>query len=42
MIQFLTYSGKEEVLKGNNVVVNSLHDAKSLDEFDINLSLIHI
>lgn len=37
MIQFLTYSGKEEVLKGNNVVVNSLHDAKSLDEFDINI-----
>ena len=37
MIQVLTYSGKENDLKGKYVAINKLHDAQSLDEFDINV-----
>lgn len=37
MIQMLTYSGKEDKLEGSEVVLNSLHDPQSLDEFDINI-----
>lgn len=37
MIQLLTYSGKENNLKGKNVTINKIHDAQSLDEFDINI-----
>ncbi len=37
MIQMLTYSGKEEKLKGNEIVLNSIHAPQSLDEFDINI-----
>lgn len=37
MVQILTYLGNENELKGNNVVINSLHDAQSLDEFEINI-----
>lgn len=37
MIQMLTYTGKENKLKGKDVVLNSLHDAHSLDEFEINI-----
>lgn len=37
MIQMLTYSGKEDKLEGSEIVINSLHDPQSLDEFDINI-----
>lgn len=37
MIQLLTYNGNEEKLKGKDVIINKLHDAQSLDEFDINV-----
>lgn len=37
MIQLLTYSGKENDLKGKYVTINKLHDAQSFDEFDINI-----
>ena len=37
MIQILTYSGTEEELKGEKVTINKLHDARSLDEFEINI-----
>lgn len=37
MIQMLTYSGKEDKLEGSEIVLNSLHDPQSLDEFDINI-----
>lgn len=37
MIQILTYSGDEADLGGDTIVVNSLHDARSLDEFEINI-----
>ena len=36
-IQILTYSGDEADLGGDTIVVNSLHDARSLDEFEINI-----
>lgn len=37
MIQILTHSGKEESLIGKEVVINRLHDAESLDMFDVNI-----
>lgn len=37
MIQMLTYCGTEEKLKGSNLCLNTIHDAKSLDEFEINI-----
>lgn len=37
MIQILTYSGKENEFKGKDIVLNSIHDAKSLDEFNTNI-----
>ncbi len=37
MIQVLTHSGGESDLSGNEIVVNSFHDASSLDEFEINI-----
>ncbi len=37
MIQILTYSGKEDCFQGKDVVVSSIHNARSLDEFDINI-----
>lgn len=37
MIQVLTYTGRDKGLKGKDIILNSLHDAKSLDEFDINI-----
>lgn len=37
MIQILTYSGKNDEFIGRGVEVNSIHDAKSLDDFEINI-----
>lgn len=37
MIQVLTCNGNKGMLGGKNIVVNSFHDAQSLDEFDINV-----
>jgi len=37
MIQMLTYSGKESAFDGPDIVINKIHDAQSLDEFDINI-----
>ena len=37
MVQLLTLSGMEECFDGKDVVLNSFHDAQSLDEFDINI-----
>ncbi len=37
MIQILTYSGAEDALKGKDVTINKIHDAQSLDEFEINI-----
>ncbi len=37
MIQILTYKGTENLFKENEVKVNRIHDAESLDEFDINI-----
>lgn len=37
MIQILTYTGKEIYYQNKNVVLNTLHDAESLDSFDINI-----
>lgn len=37
MIQVLTYSGKDNDFKGDDIVVNSIHNPRSLDEFDINI-----
>ena len=37
MIQVLTYGGRETGLGADATVVNSLHDARSLDEFEINI-----
>lgn len=37
MIQILTYSGNEDEFNGENTVVNKIHDAQSLDEFEINI-----
>lgn len=37
MIQVLTCTGNQELFEGKNIVVNSFHDARSLDEFDINV-----
>lgn len=36
MIQMITYSGREKVYEGEDVVVNKLHSPKSLDEFEVN------
>ena len=40
MIQILTYSGEENELQGKDIEVNRIHDAKSLDEFDINIIIL--
>lgn len=37
MIQILTYNGKNTSYNGKDTVVNSLHDARSLDDFEINI-----
>lgn len=37
MIQVLTYSGNEQAFLGEKVVVSSLHEPLSLDEFEINV-----
>lgn len=37
MIQILRYCKKDEKYTGRNIEVNSIHDAKSLDDFDINI-----
>lgn len=37
MIQILTYTRKEKQYQNKNVVLNTLHDAESLDSFDINI-----
>lgn len=37
MIQVLTYSGDESALFGNNIKINKIHDAESLDSFSINI-----
>lgn len=37
MIQLLTYSGNENAFLGNDVVINKIHDAESLDSFSINI-----
>lgn len=37
MIQILTYSGNEDEFNRENTVVNKIHDAQSLDEFEINI-----
>ena len=37
MIQILTFNRNVETLKGPNVVINRIHDAQSLDDFEINI-----
>ncbi len=37
MIQILTYKGNEDGFQGNGIKVNRIHDAESLDSFDINV-----
>ena len=37
MIQILTYKGNETALEGNGIKVNKIHDAESLDSFEINI-----
>lgn len=37
MIQILTYSGKGNDYKGDDILVSSIHNPRSLDEFDINI-----
>lgn len=37
MIQILTYDGKGTNFEGDNVVINSVHDARSLDEFSVDI-----
>lgn len=37
MIQVLTYDGKSANFQGDNVVINSIHDARSLDEFSVDI-----
>ena len=37
MIQILTYDGKSTNFQGDNVVINSIHDARSLDEFSVDI-----
>lgn len=37
VIQILTCNGNKGMLGGKNIVINSFHDAQSLDEFDINV-----
>ena len=40
MIQILTYTGKETEFQGKDVVLSSIHGAKSLDTFDINVIIL--
>lgn len=37
MIQILTYDGNESEFASEEIVVNRIHDAQSLDEFDVNI-----
>lgn len=37
MIQILTYKGNEDEIQGNGIKVNRIHDAESLDSFDVNI-----
>lgn len=37
MIQILTYKGNEDEFQGNEIKVNRIHDAESLDSFEINI-----
>lgn len=37
MIQILNYQGNDKRYAGKNVEINSIHDAKSLDDFEINI-----
>lgn len=37
MIQILTFRGNMGDLKGKNTVINRIHDAQSLDDFEINI-----
>ncbi|MBS5189867.1 MAG: hypothetical protein KHY81_00205 [Lachnospiraceae bacterium] len=37
MIQILTYKGNEDEFQGNEIKVNRIHDAESLDSFDVNI-----
>lgn len=37
MIQVLTHSGITTSIKGSNIVINKIHDAQSLDDFEINI-----
>lgn len=37
MIQMLTYGRRTESFEGRDMVINTFHDAQSLDEFDINI-----
>lgn len=37
MIQIITFSGREKEFAGNGITLSNIHDAKSLDEFDINI-----
>lgn len=37
MIQMLTYNGINSAFEGSEMVINSIHDAQSLDEFEINI-----
>lgn len=40
MIQILTYTGEETKFQGKEIEVNSFHNARSLDEFDINIIIL--
>ena len=37
MIQIITYTGKEQKYNGELVEQYSIHDVRSLDEYDINI-----
>ncbi len=37
MIQMLTFQGNESELEGKGIKLNKIHDAESLDSFEINI-----
>ncbi len=37
MIQLLTYNGSNDELEGDDILVNKIHDARSLDDYSINV-----
>lgn len=37
MIQLLTYNGSNDEFEGDDILVNKIHDARSLDDYSINV-----